>query len=181
MSRWSSVIWPPPTSHPASSWISPLRLIPFVTLAVSHRPDEISPVPSSTFTTSRSPYAGGSFTAAFPGSSTLPWPSLRMTSSAPSFSRFRANISTLQDLLYATGCCFAPSSRRVTTLQRLLTTGCLLRGLLTVTTTGLAPVSRRWLFRTHHALLGVFVLQDSTCFEVADVSMCLTFSRLHYM
>ena len=37
LSRWSSVLWPPPTSHPASSWISPLRLIPFVTLAVVHR------------------------------------------------------------------------------------------------------------------------------------------------
>ena len=71
-----STIWPPPTSHPASSWISPLRLIPFVRLFVDHRPDEISPVPSSTFTTSRSPYAGGSFTAAFPGSSPLQWPSL---------------------------------------------------------------------------------------------------------
>ena len=71
-----STIWPPPTSHPASSWISPFRLIPFVTLAVGHRLDEISPVPSSTFTTSRSPYTGGSFTAAFPGSSPFPWPSL---------------------------------------------------------------------------------------------------------
>ena len=67
---------PPPTSHPASSWISLLRLIPFVTLAVGHRPDEISPVPSPTFTTSRSPYTGGSFAAALPGSSPLPWPSL---------------------------------------------------------------------------------------------------------
>ncbi len=76
LSRWSSVIWPPPTSHPASSWISPLRLIPFVTMAVGHRPDEISPVPSFTVTTSRSPYTGGFFTAAFPGSSPLPWPSL---------------------------------------------------------------------------------------------------------
>ena len=76
LSRWSSVIWPPPTSHPASSWISPLRLIPFVTMAVGHRPDEISPVPSSTVTTSRSPYTGGFFTAAYTGSSPLPWPSL---------------------------------------------------------------------------------------------------------
>ena len=140
-----STLWPHPTSHPASSWTSPLRLIPFVTMAVGHRPSETSPVPSSTFTTSRSPYAGGFFTAALPGSSPLPWPSLRLTSSAPSFSRFRANISTLQDSLYVAGCCFAPSSRRATSLQHSQLpgcTGCLLRGLLSVTTTGLAPVSR---------------------------------------
>ena len=141
-----STIWPPPTSHPASSWISPLRLIPFVTMAVGHRPDEISPVPLSTFATSRSPYAGGFFTAAFPGSSPLPWPSLCVNSSAPSFSRFRANISALQDSLYVTGCCFAPLSQGDTTLRHSQSpgcTGCLLRGLLSVTTTGLAPVSKR--------------------------------------
>ena len=76
-------LWPPPTSHPASSWISPLRLIPFVTVDVGHRPDEISPVPSSTFATSRSPYAGGFFAAAYPGSSPLPWPSLSATAWLP--------------------------------------------------------------------------------------------------
>ena len=78
-------LWPPPTSHPASSWISLHQLIPFVTVVVGYRPDETSPVPhlhlravqvSSTFTTSRSPYTGGFFTAVFPGSSPLPWPSL---------------------------------------------------------------------------------------------------------
>jgi len=69
-------LWPPPTSHPASSWISLFRLIPFVTVVVGYRPGETSPVPSPTFTTSRSPYAGGYFTATFPGSSPLPWPSL---------------------------------------------------------------------------------------------------------
>ena len=72
LSRWSSVVWPPPTSQPASAWISPLRLIPFVTVVVAHRPDEISPVSSFTFATSHSPYAGGFFTDAFTGSSLLP-------------------------------------------------------------------------------------------------------------
>ena len=126
-------------------------------MVVGHRPSETSPVSSSTFTTSRSPYAGGFFTAALPGSSPLPWPSLRMTSSAPSFSRYRANISTLQDLLYATGCCFAPLSQGVTTLRHSQLpgcTGCLLRGLLIVTTTGLAPVSRRCLSGHTMPLLG---------------------------
>ena len=40
------------------------RLIPAVSVDVRHRPDETSPVPSSAVTTSRSPYAGGFFTAA---------------------------------------------------------------------------------------------------------------------
>jgi hypothetical protein len=35
---------------------------------------------------SRSPYAGGFFAAALSGASPLPWPSLSLTSSAPSFS-----------------------------------------------------------------------------------------------
>lgn len=70
-----STIWPPPTSHPASSWISPLRLIPFVTMTVGHRPDEISPVSSPAFTTFRTPYTGEFFSAAFSGSSPIPWPS----------------------------------------------------------------------------------------------------------
>jgi len=58
----------------------------------------------------------------------------------------RANISTLQDSLYVTGCCFALPSQEDTPLQHLQSpgsTGSLLRGLLAVTTTGLAPVSRR--------------------------------------
>jgi hypothetical protein len=62
------------------------QLIPSVTLAVGERPDETSPVPSSAVLTSRSPYAGGFFTAAFSGSSPLLSPSLALTSSAPSFS-----------------------------------------------------------------------------------------------
>jgi len=36
-------------------------------MGVDHRPNETSPVPSSAFTTSRSPYAGEFFGAAFPG------------------------------------------------------------------------------------------------------------------
>src|SRR5450759_2999533 len=68
LSRWSSVLWPPPTSQPAYSWISPFGLIPFVTMTVGHRPDEISPVSSPAFTTSRTPYTGEFFTAAFSGS-----------------------------------------------------------------------------------------------------------------
>ena len=76
LSLRSSVLRPPPTSHPASHWTSPFRLIPTVTVGVGHRPSEISPVPPPTFTTSHSPYAGGFFATALPGSSPLPWPSL---------------------------------------------------------------------------------------------------------
>jgi len=145
LSRWSSVLWPPPTSHPASPWISLLQLIPAITMGVGHRPNETSPVPSSTFTTSRSPYAGEFFGAAFPGSSRLPWPSLSLTRSALPGSPSGANLSTLQDSLYVAGCGFALLSQEVTTLQHHQSpdsTGRLLRGPLAVTTTGLAPVSR---------------------------------------
>jgi hypothetical protein len=65
-------MWPPPTIQPASSWISLHRLIPFVTITVGHRPVEISPVSSFTFTTTHSPCAGGFFIVAFKGSSLLP-------------------------------------------------------------------------------------------------------------
>ena len=143
LSCLSMVLWPPPTSHLTSRWTSLPQLIPTVTAVLFHRPDETSPVPSPAFATSRSPYAGGFFTAAFPGSSPLLLPSPCVTGSAPSCSPCGANMSALQVSLYVTGCCFALPSQEVTTLQRLLTTGCLLRGLLTVTTTGLAPVSRR--------------------------------------
>ena len=84
-----------------------------------------------------------------PGSSPLPWPSLRMTNSAPSCSPHGANISTLQDSLDVTGCCFAPHSLGDTSLpwpdrqgrqhiQSPRCTGRLLRDLLVVITTGLA-------------------------------------------
>ena len=145
MSRWSSVLWPPPTSHPASSWISPLRLIPFVTLAVGHRPDETSPVSSPTFTTSRSPYAGGFFAVAFSGSSPLPWPSLvceQLGSLLPCF-QVRSRRCKIHFMLRTV---VLPPFLGDTSLQHLRSprsTGCLLRGHLTATTTGLPPVSKR--------------------------------------
>ena len=159
LSRWSSVLWPPPTSHPASPWTSPLRLIPAVTVGVDHQPNETSPVPPSTFTTSRPPYAGEFFGAAFPGSSHLPWPSLSLKSSALPCSPSGANISTLQGSLHVTGCGFALPSQEVTTLQHHQSpdsTGCLLRGLLAVTTVGLSPTSRRQLIRTHQRWSGAW-------------------------
>ena len=84
----------------------------------------------------------------FPGSSPLLLPSPRVTGSALSCSLFRANMSVLQVSLYVTGCCFASLSQGVTTLRHSQSpdcTGCLLRGLLSVTTTGLAPASKRCL------------------------------------
>jgi len=173
LSRWSSVLWPPPTSHPAFPWISLLQLIPAITMGVGHRPNETSPVPSSTFTTSRSPYAGeacpelveGFFGAAFPGSSRLPWPSLSLTSSALPGSPSGANLSTLQDSLDVAGCGFALPSQEVTTLQHLRSprsTGCLLRGLLAVTAVGLSPTSRRQL--SGHTMRGLarFTLYETS-------------------
>ena len=94
------------------------------------------------------PYAGEFFGVAFPGSSRLPWPSLRMTSSALPCSPLGANLSALQDSLYVAGYGFALLSQEATTLQHLRSprsTGCLLRGCLTITATGLAPASRRQL------------------------------------
>ena len=152
LSLSSSVLWPPPTSHPASPWASPHRLIPAVTVDVGHRPSETSPVPSTAFPTSRPPYAGEFFGAAPPGSSHLPWPSLSLTSSALPRSPFGANLSTLPcnaqhcHSLYVASCGFALPSQKVTVLQHLRSsnsTGCLLRGYLTITATGLPPASRR--------------------------------------
>ena len=112
---------------------------------------------------SRSPYAGGFFAAAFSGSSPLPWPAVSLSTSAPSFSLVRANISTLQDSLNVTGCEFASLSPGVTTLQHHQSpdgTGCLLHGGLTLTVTGLPPASRRWLCRTHQRIV---VLRLARC------------------
>ena len=132
----------------SSSFLSDftLQLIPSVPTVVARRPDEISPVPSPTFTTSRSPYAGGFFGASSQVLHTFLDLRSCVTNSAPSCSPFGANISTLQDSLYVTGCCFAPSSRRDTTLQHSQSpgcTGCLLPRRLTVTRIGLSPISSR--------------------------------------
>jgi hypothetical protein len=147
-----------------SSDFSPGFLLDFTSSAYTsrfggcvHRPSETSPVPSPTFTTSRSPYAGEFFAAALSGSSPLPWPSLSLKSSALPCSPFGANISTLQDSLYVTGCGFALLSQEDTTLQHLRSprsTGCLLRGGLTLTATGLPPASRRQLSGHTNRLLG---------------------------
>ena len=91
-----------------------LRLIPAVTLALYQRPGETSPVPSPAFTTSRSPIRRRVLCSCYPGSTPLPWPSVSISNSAPSCSPFGANITTLQDSLDVTGCCFAPLSQRVT-------------------------------------------------------------------
>jgi hypothetical protein len=59
---------------------------------------------------------------------------------------FGANMSVLQVSLYVTGCCFASLSQGVTTLRHSQSPshiGCLLSGGLTLTRTGLSPVSRR--------------------------------------
>ena len=71
----------------------------------------------------------------------------------------RVNMSVLQVSLYITSCCFASLSQRVATLrynQSPDCIGCLLSGVPTLTGTGLPSVSRRRIFRTHHALLGAF-------------------------
>src|SRR5271157_5140063 len=117
-----------------------------VTMAVGHRPDEISPVSSSTLTTFRSPFTGGFLAAACLGSSPLPWPSLVPIQLGSLLSRFRVGISALHDSLYVADCCFASLSQGVISLQHigsLQRTGVLLRGLLLVTTTGLSPASRQ--------------------------------------
>jgi hypothetical protein len=102
LSRWSSVLWPPPTSHLASPWTSLLQLMPAVTMAVDHRPDETSPAEYRSLAVFRrllsqhpAPHTPEGPSRLLPGSSPLPWPSLSLTSSAPSGSRCRANIPTL--------------------------------------------------------------------------------------
>jgi len=115
------------------------------------------------------PYAGEFFGAAFPGSSRLPWPSPSLTSSALPCSPLGANLSTLLPV-HRTGVhlmlraavllSFLRRSRTLCvrpTLQHLRSprsTGCLLRGGLTLTATGLSPASRRQLIRTHQPVVG---------------------------
>ena len=150
----------------------PCHLEPDVRFPLIRRSDSLLPVactplPSPTFTTSRSPYAGGAcpersrrvLHGCFPGSSPLPWPSLSLTNSAPSCSPCGANISTLQAcpepvegthfmLRAAASLPFLRGIHRFSTSghpdARLASQArCLLRSLLVVTTTGLPPVSRR--------------------------------------
>ena len=64
--------------------------------------------------------------------------------SAPSSSHLWVNLSTPQDSLDVTGCCFAFLSQEVTSLQHSQSpdcTGGLLPGRLIVTRIGLAPIS----------------------------------------
>jgi len=122
-----------------------LRLIPSVWTVLYRPPDETSPVPSSTFATSHTPYTG-EFFAAVSGSWPLLLPSPCVTGSALSCSPYGANMSVLQVSLYVTGCCFASLSQGVTTLRHNQSPdciGCLLSGGLTLTRTGLSPASRR--------------------------------------
>ena len=62
------------------------------------------------------------------GSSPLLLPSPCVTGSALSCSPCGANMSVLQVSLYVTGCCFAPSSRRVTTLRHNQSPDCIAAG-----------------------------------------------------
>jgi len=147
LSRWSSVHYgPPPTSHPASSWISPLRLIPFVTVDVGHRPDEISPVPSSTFANipfslRRRVLRGCNIQVL----RRFPWPSLSATAWLPLLP-FPGTFFDAARFTLSCGLLLCSPSQGDTTLlhsQSSGCTGCLLRGHLSVTTTGLPPVSTR--------------------------------------
>ncbi len=73
---------------------------------------ELSPVPSSTFTTFRFPYAEGFFEAVYPDSSPLPWPSPNYEGLGFLFiSAMLSKFTTLQNSLDVTDCCFAHPSR----------------------------------------------------------------------
>src|SRR5664280_691154 len=114
-------------------------------MVLYHPSDETSPVPSSAVTTSHTPYTG-EFFPAVSGSLPLLLPSPCMTGSALSCSPYGANMSVLQVSLYVTGCCFASLPQGDTTLRHRRSPGhigCLLSGGLTLTRTGLSPVSRR--------------------------------------
>ena len=56
-------------------------------------PGRASPVPAATLDAFRAPYAGESFTAAFPGSSPLPWPSPRFREARHSLARPEGRLS----------------------------------------------------------------------------------------
>ena len=128
----STVLWPPPTSHLASLGTSPVRFIPVVTAVVACRPDETSPVPSSTVATSRTPYPGEFFAAASQGLWTayvqppLLLPSPCVTGSALSFSLSGQHVGAASfTLCYGLLFCFPfsgsynASTQSVTRLHRL--------------------------------------------------------------
>jgi hypothetical protein len=106
LSRWSSVLWPPPTSHPASPWTSLLQLIRR-TISLYQRLRWLwttnrmrSPLFHRLLSQHPAPRTPKGPSRLLPGPSPLPWPSLSLTSSAPSGSHSWATISTLQDSLY---------------------------------------------------------------------------------
>jgi len=70
----AGVVGAPPTSHPTSFRISPLRFIPSVRTDLNRPLDETSPVSSPTFTASHTPYTG-EFLTAVSGSTPLLLPS----------------------------------------------------------------------------------------------------------
>jgi len=148
LSRPSTVVWPHPTSHRASPRASPHRLIPRLTTVADRRPGETSLVTPPAFTTFRSPYAEEFFEADSSDSPPLPWPSPYSEWLGSPFFPLRGLVTTLQDSLYVTDCCFARPSRADTPLrhnQSPRSTGSLLRGSQRITTTGLAPASKRCL------------------------------------
>jgi len=66
---------------------------------------------------------------------------------------------------YVTGCCFAPLSQGVTTLQHSQSpgcTGCLLPGCLTITRVGLSATSRRCLSGHTSDWFGAFMRWESS-------------------
>lgn len=144
LSAPSTVVCPPPTSPRAPAWTSHSRAYTTPPTACVPWPGEISPVPQMAVPAFRSPYAGGLFEAAAPGSSPLPWPSREMKRSAPSCSPCGANMSTLQDSLHGTDYWVALPPQEPTALHHSRSpsrSGRLLRGSLAITPTGLAPAS----------------------------------------
>jgi len=139
------VLWPPPTSHPASFRISPFGL--YLLFRLFCATDRMRPLlfhrllsqhPALPTPESSSRLLSRFFAASLP--------SPCVTGSALSCSPCGANMSVLQVSLYVTGCCFASLSQGVTTLRHNQSPsyiGCLLPGGLTLTRTGLSPASRR--------------------------------------
>ena len=144
LSRWSPVLWPPPTSHAASRRIS-LALIPAISVDVAT--DHM-----------RSPL----FHRLLSQHSAPPTPESPSRLHIQSLHLFRGlhhwlsgsalpgslsgYITTLQDSLDGTDCCFELLSQEHTPLrhpQSPGSTGSLLCGSLAITATGLPPVSKR--------------------------------------